>query len=101
MTVDPRALRFAAWLTTIVLVLVLVLGSGWLLLAQTAIFAIGAVAGLRFSPYGLVFRRLVAPRLGPPGQTEPAAPPRFELYLLWRRFTVRRNPSRHSEGVPA
>lgn len=77
MTVDSRSLRFAAWLTTAVLVVVLVTSSGWLLLAQTLVFATGAFAGLRFSPYGLLFRYVVAPRLGPRTESEPAAPPRF------------------------
>jgi hypothetical protein len=77
MFVDPRSPRFAAWITTVVLAVVLVTGSGWLLLAQAAVFAVGAFAGLRWSPYGLLFRQLVAPRLAPPAELEPAAPPRF------------------------
>lgn len=77
MLVDPRGLRVAAWVTTVVLAVVLLTGNGWLLLAQTVIFALGAFAGLRYAPYGLLFRHLVAPRLGPPGELEPAAPPRF------------------------
>ncbi len=77
MHVDSRGLRFAAWITTLVLALVVVTGSGWLLLAQTLVFAVGAFAGLRYAPYGVLYRRLVAPRLGPPAQREPEAPPRF------------------------
>jgi hypothetical protein len=77
MFIDPRSPRFAAWITTAVLAAVLVTGSGWLLLAQAAVFAVSAFAGLRWSPYGLLFRQLVAPRLGPPAELEPAAPPRF------------------------
>jgi Domain of unknown function (DUF4395) len=41
------------------------------------VFAIGALAGLRFAPYGIVYRRLIRPRLGPPAYTEAEAPPRF------------------------
>jgi hypothetical protein len=74
--VDPRAVRFAAWLTTAVLAIVLLTGSWVLLAVQAAIFAVGVFAGLRWSPYGLVYRVLVAPRSGP-GEFEPAAPPRF------------------------
>jgi hypothetical protein len=77
MHIDPRAPRFAAWLTTVVLAAVLVTGSGWLLAAQTLVFALAAGLGLRWSPYGLVYRRLIAPRLAPPAELEPAAPPRF------------------------
>jgi Domain of unknown function (DUF4395) len=77
MQIDPRAPRFAAWVTSAVLAVVLVTGSGWLLAAQAAVFAIGALAGLRWSPYSLVYRHLIAGRLGPPAELEPAAPPRF------------------------
>jgi Ca2+/Na+ antiporter len=72
--VDPRGLRFAAALTTLVLALVLVTGNGWLLAAQALVFALGAVDQ---SPYGLLFRRFVRPRLGPPAELEDARPPRF------------------------
>lgn len=75
--VDPRGQRFAAALTSVVLAVVLLTGSGWVLLAQTAIFAIGAVWGVRVAPYGLLFRVFVRPRLGPPAELEAAAPPRF------------------------
>ncbi|MFJ5035158.1 DUF4395 domain-containing protein [Streptomyces sp. NPDC088560] len=75
--VDPRGPRFAAALTTLVLLLVLVTGSGVLLAAQGAVFALGAVLGLRWSPYGWFYRRLVRPRLGPPQELEDERPPRF------------------------
>jgi hypothetical protein len=77
MYVDPRGPRFAAWVTTGVLAVVLVTGNGWLLAAQAAVFAVGAVTGLRRAPYGLLYRWLLAPHLGPPAELEPAAPPRF------------------------
>jgi Domain of unknown function (DUF4395) len=77
MNVDPRGLRFVAWLSTIVLAATLVTHSAWLAGAQAVIFGVGAILGLRYAPYGLVFRALVAPRIGPPGELEPAAPPRF------------------------
>jgi hypothetical protein len=75
--IDSRGPRFAATLTTVVLVVVLATGSGWLLLAQTLVFALGAFAGLQYSPYGWLYRTLVRPRLGPPAELEDAAPPRF------------------------
>ena len=77
MTIDPRGPRFSAAITTLVLAIVLVTGSGWLLFAQTLVFAVGALAGLRYAPYGLLYRYLVRPRLGPPSRTEAEAPPRF------------------------
>jgi uncharacterized membrane protein YfcA len=77
MEIDPRGPRFAALITTVVLAVVLVTGSGWLLAAQAVVFAVGAVFGLRYSPYGMLYRKLVRPRQGPPAELEPAAPPRF------------------------
>src|SRR3954467_5008716 len=75
--VDVRGPRFGAWITTVVLAVALLTGSGWLAAAQAVVFAVGAFAGLRVSPYGLLFRVLVAPRLGPVREREPEAPPRF------------------------
>jgi len=80
MLLDPRGPRFAAAVTTVVLVLILVFGSGWLALAQAAVFAVTA-ANPRFGPYGLVYRWPVAPRLGRPTELEPAAPVRFAQVL--------------------
>ena len=77
MEIDARGPRFGAIITTAVLALALATTSVWLLLAQTLVFAVGAIAGMRYAPYGLVFRFLVRPRLGPPTRFEPAAPPRF------------------------
>lgn len=59
------------------LAVVLVTGSGWLLAAQALVFAAGAVLGLRYSPYGILYRKLIRPRLRPPRELEPEAPPRF------------------------
>ncbi len=75
--IDPRGQRFAATLTTAVLAAVLVTGSGWLLAAQVAVFAVATAAGVTASPYGVIYARLVRPRLGPPGELEDARPPRF------------------------
>ncbi|MEY9877801.1 hypothetical protein ABH931_007325 [Streptacidiphilus sp. MAP12-33] len=75
--VDPRGPRFAAVLTTLVLLVVLVTASGALLAAQAVVFAVAAGLGLRFSPYGWLFRRFVRPRLGPPAELEDERPPRF------------------------
>ncbi|ADB30087.1 hypothetical protein Kfla_0982 [Kribbella flavida DSM 17836] len=74
---DPRGLRFAAALTTVVLAATLILNSPWPLVVQAAVFAVSVAFGVQASPYGLVFKRLVRPRLGPPAELEDAAPPRF------------------------
>ncbi|MET9341586.1 DUF4395 domain-containing protein [Nonomuraea sp. NPDC003804] len=67
MRADPRVLRLGAAVTTIVLALVLLTGSGWLLAVQAVVFAFG-VAGR--SPYKMLFR-------SSPSTTEDARPPRF------------------------
>ena len=72
--IDPRGPRFAAALTSLVLVAVLVTGSVWLLLAQALVFALGTVDR---SPYAALFRRVVRPRLAPPADLEDPRPVRF------------------------
>jgi ammonia channel protein AmtB len=81
--VDVRGPRFAAWVTTIVLVATLIvsgistLAAAIILGVQAVIFAIGAVAGPRRHPYGIVFAKVVAPRLAPVREREPVAPLKF------------------------
>ncbi|MGZ6780155.1 MAG: DUF4395 domain-containing protein [Mycobacterium sp.] len=81
--VDVRGPRFAAWLTTAVLVLTLLvstvsLGAAAAILSlQAVVFAIGALAGPRKHPYGLIFAKVVAPRLAPVTEKEPAPPLKF------------------------
>ena len=75
--IDVRGPRFTAWVTAVVLAAGLLTASGWLVAAQAAVFAVGAFAGLRYAPYGVLFRVLVAPRLGPVREREPEAPARF------------------------
>lgn len=75
--VDPRGTRFAAALTSVVLAVGLVTASPWVLGLQSVVFALGAVVGLHASPYARLYRRAVAPRLGPPAELEASAPPRF------------------------
>jgi hypothetical protein len=75
--VDVRGPRAAAWVTSAVLAVALLTASGRLVAVQAAVFAVGAFAGLRYAPYGVLFRVLVAPRLGPVREREPEAPARF------------------------
>jgi hypothetical protein len=78
--VDPRGLRVAAAVTSVVLALVLITPppvSIALLVGQAAVFAIGALVSLKASPYSFVFARFVRPRIGPPAELEDARPPRF------------------------
>jgi Domain of unknown function (DUF4395) len=81
--VDVRGPRFAAWITTFVLVITPIVSGVSLQAAavilglQAIVFAIGAVGGPRRHPYGLVFANIVAPRLGPVREREPVPPLKF------------------------
>jgi hypothetical protein len=79
--IDVRGPRFGAALTTAVLGTALIVqGTVGLALVvwQWLAFGISAFAGLRYSPYGQVFRLLKRRLpLGPPPATEPEAAPRF------------------------
>ncbi len=77
MQIDPRGARFGAIITTVVLIVVLITSSAWLLAAQALVFATGAIFGLRYAPYGLLYKSLIRPRLKPPTELEAEAPPRF------------------------
>ncbi|ANY06409.1 DUF4395 domain-containing protein [Pseudonocardia sp. HH130630-07] len=74
---DPRGIRFSAGVSAAVLALVLLSGSGLLATAQAVVLAVGAFAGMRFAPYGVLYRHLLAPRLEPVSGGEDAAPARF------------------------
>jgi hypothetical protein len=80
--IDIRGPRFSAALTFVVLVLAYLLSSPWVLAVQVVVFAVAALAGLRWSPYGNIFRFLKR-RLdwGPPPATEPEAGPRFSQLM--------------------
>ena len=86
MLLDPRGPRFAAAVTGVVLVLILIFASGWLALAQALVFALSA-ASPRYAPYGLIYRAVLAPRLSRPVELEPAGPVRF-AQLVGFAFTL-------------
>jgi len=81
--VDVRGPRFAAWVTTGVLLLALAVSAfsttaaAAILAAQAVVFAAGAIGGPRRHPYGRIFATAVAPRLGPVTEREPVAPLKF------------------------
>lgn len=79
--IDPRGPRFGGAVTTVVLAAALILigtPAGAVLIAwQTLVFALGAIVGLHAQPYGIIFRKVIRPRLEPPAEMEDVAPPRF------------------------
>ena len=87
MELDPRGQRFAASVTSVVIIVVLATGWGWLALAQAVVFAVTA-ADPRRGPYSFVYRALVLPRIGPPAEREPAAPVRFAQVVGFVFLTV-------------
>jgi hypothetical protein len=86
MSLDPRGPRFSAGITALLFIVVLLTGGGWLALFQALVFAIGTYDP-RKTPWGLIYRYLVAPRLGPPKEREDAAPVRF-AQAVGLAFTV-------------
>jgi hypothetical protein len=75
--IDARGPRFSAALTTVVLAIALVTGSVWVAAFQAVVFAIGALKGPQFTPYALIYRTFIKPRLKSPLRTEDVRPPKF------------------------
>ena len=76
-TIDARGPRFSALLTTIVLGVALATSNPWLVILQAVVFAIGAFKGPQHTPYAVVFKKLVKPRLAGEAPTEDVRPPQF------------------------
>jgi hypothetical protein len=75
--IDVRGPRFSATLTVIVLAIALATQNVWVLALQGVVFAIGAIRGPQFTPYALIFKRIVKPRLRGEVVTEDSRPPQF------------------------
>ena len=82
--IDPRAPRFGAGITAVLLLVVIGLDLGGADLAATILFAAitllfawGAFAGVKRHPYGALYRAAVRPRLKPPTELEDPVPPTF------------------------
>jgi len=87
--IDPRGPRFAAGIVAALFLVVIALAllgldSPGLAIAalvlstyNALVFLWGAVAGVQRHPYGLLFKRVVRPRLTPPTELEDPTPPTF------------------------
>ena len=79
--IDPRGPRFGAGVTTIVVATALIALpsplSATLLAVQLVAHGLGAFAGLSAQPYGVIYRKVIQPRLPKPTQLEDEAPPKF------------------------
>ena len=75
--IDARGPRFGAVITTFVLAAALVTHNAWFVIAQAAVFAIGAYKGPQYTPYAFVYKTFVKPRLKGAVPTEDVRPPQF------------------------
>ena len=83
--IDPRGPRFGATITSVLLLITVFLAldkstldaAFGLLLFVTTSFAIGAFLGNSKHPYGIIFKKLVRPRLAAPKELEDPRPPQF------------------------
>lgn len=75
--IDARGPRFSAAITTLVLAAALVTESATLIAIQLVVFAVGAFAGPAKTPYALLFKKFVKPKLKGEVPTEDARPPQF------------------------
>lgn len=96
--IDPRGPRFAAAITALLLIVDIMLGltglavdgtlptvpvaqrildPAFLLLLAIALLFLWSLAWPRSAPWGVLFRRVVRPRLKPPAELEDPRPPRF------------------------
>jgi hypothetical protein len=95
--IDPRGPRFAAGITALLLLVAVLLGltglstagvseatlaqraldPAFLLVLAIALLFLWGVLSPRTAPWGVVYRRLIRPRLAPPRELEDPRPPRF------------------------
>ena len=75
--IDARGPRWSAVITTVVLAIALVTSNLWVITFQAVVFAIGAIRGPQFTPYALIFKKLIKPRLKSEVTFEDVRPPQF------------------------
>ena len=76
-SIDARGPRWSAVITTVVLAIALVTSSLWVIAFQAVVFAIGALRGTQFTPYALIFKKFIKPRLKSAATLEDVRPPQF------------------------
>jgi hypothetical protein len=76
-SIDARGPRWSAVITTVALATALVTSSLWIIAFQAAVFAIGALRGPQFTPYAVIFKKLIKPRLKSAATLEDVRPPQF------------------------
>jgi len=76
-SIDARGPRWSAVITTVVLATALVTSSLWVIAFQAVVFAIGALRGPQFTPYAVIFKKLIKPLLKSAATSEDVRPPQF------------------------
>mgnify|MGYP000017321336 CR=1 FL=1 len=76
-SIDARGPRWSALITTGVLATALVTSSVWVIAFQAVVFAIGALRGPQFTPYALIYKSFIKPRLKSTVTFEDVRPPQF------------------------
>ncbi len=76
-SIDARGPRWSAVITTVVLATALVTSSLWVITFQAVVFSIGALRGPQFTPYAVIFKKLIKPRLKSAATFEDVRPPQF------------------------
>lgn len=71
------ALAPEAWAVSALPLAARVVDPGFLLLLVVALLFVWGVAAPRTAPWGVLYRRVIQPRLSPPTEFEDARPPRF------------------------
>ena len=79
--IDPRGHRFGAGVSAILLVVATGTGTPWLVALVLASIGVSAAFGMRWSIYGMVWRRLVRIARLPAVELEHEYPPRFAQVL--------------------
>ena len=79
--IDPRGHRFGAAVSAIVLIVAAVAGTTWLVALALLSIGTSAAFGLRYSIYGVIWRRIAAAARLPKVDSEHEYPPRFAQVL--------------------
>lgn len=114
--IDPRAPRFAAWITAVLVLVGLFLSllgvavqspsslsarladPGFLVLVLVDLLFVWGVVAPGTAPWGALYRAAVRPRLGPPAELEDPRPPRFAQAVGFTVITI--GLVLHVAGVP-
>src|SRR5262249_23170760 len=79
--IDPRGHRFGAGVSAVLLIVAFLTGTPWLVALVLLSIGVSAAFGLRFSIYGVVWRRIARALSLPKVEPEHEYPPRFAQVL--------------------